>query len=67
MTVANHLVTRNQPWLRAAFEVLGMVSLAIAAFILYPILGPKGMALALAVSEWGMVGFGLIFLTKKNY
>lgn len=56
MTVANELMTRNQPWLRAVFEALGMATLVTAAFALYPQFGSKGMALALAVSEWAMVG-----------
>lgn len=62
MTVANELMTSNQPWLRAEFEVLGMATLAIAAFALYPMFGPKGMALALAASEWGMVLMGVVFI-----
>lgn len=62
MTVANELMTSNRPWLRAAFEVFGMATLAIAAFTLYPQFGAKGMALALAVSEWGMVLAGMVFI-----
>jgi O-antigen/teichoic acid export membrane protein len=64
MTVANELMTSNQPWLRAGFEVLGMATLAIAALALYPQFGPKGMALALAISEWGMVLAGVFFILK---
>lgn len=68
MTVANELMTSNKPWLRAVFEVLGMATLAIAAFVLYPQFGAKGMALALAASEWGMVLAGMIFIlnTQRN-
>ena len=62
MTVANELMTSNQPWLRAGFEVLGMATLVIAAFALYPQFGVKGMALALAASEWGMVLAGMVFI-----
>lgn len=65
MTVANELMTSKQPWLRAAFEVLGMVTLVIAAYGLYSVLGPKGMALALAASEWSMVVAGVAFI--KGY
>jgi O-antigen/teichoic acid export membrane protein len=66
MTVANELMTSNQPWLRAGFEVLGMATLVIAAFALYPMFGPKGMALALAASEWGMVLAGIVFIKMKS-
>lgn len=66
MTVANELMTSNKPWLRAVFEVLGMATLAIAAFALYPQFGAKGMALALAASEWGMVLAGMVFILKTQ-
>lgn len=66
MTVANELMASNKPWLRAVFEVLGMATLAIAAFALYPQFGAKGMALALAASEWGMVLAGMVFIKMKS-
>ena len=67
MTVANELMTSNQPWLRAVFEVIGVGILVIAAFELYPVFGPKGMALALAASEWGMVIVGgFLTMLLKN-
>lgn len=66
MTVANKLMTSNQPWLRAAFEVMGMATLIVAAFSLYPKFGPVGMALALAASEWGMVMAGIFFIKVKS-
>jgi O-antigen/teichoic acid export membrane protein len=65
LTVASILMTQNKPWLRAGFEVLGMAILAISAFALYPQFGSKGMALALAASEWAMVLAGMVFI-KKN-
>lgn len=62
LTVASILMTQDKPWLRAGFEVFGMATLAIAAFALYPMFGSKGMALALAASEWGMVLIAMIFI-----
>lgn len=62
LTVASILMTQDKPWLRAGFEVFGMATLAIAAFALYPQFGAKGMALALAASEWGMVLIAMIFI-----
>lgn len=67
MTVANELMTSNKPWLRAVFEVLGMATLAIAAFVLYPQFGAKGMTLALAASEWGMALAGMIFIKLYSH
>ena len=66
LTVASILMTQDKPWLRAGFEVFGMATLAIAAFALYPMFGPKGMALALAASEWGMVLAGMVFILKTQ-
>lgn len=65
MTVANHLMTTDKPWLRASFEVFGMATLAITAFVLYEKIGSIGMALALVVSEWGMAALGFFLL--KNH
>lgn len=62
LTVASILMTQDKPRLRAGFEVFGMATLAIAAFALYPMFGSKGMALALAASEWGMVLIAMIFI-----
>ena len=64
MTVANELMTSNQPWLRAGFEVLGMATIAIAALTLYPQFGPKKITLTLTISEWGMVLAGVFFILK---
>ena len=66
LTVASILMTQDKPWLRAGFEVFGMATLAIAAFALYPMFGSKGMALALAASEWGMVLAGMVFILKTQ-
>jgi O-antigen/teichoic acid export membrane protein len=66
LTVASILMTMDKPWLRAAFEIFGMVVLAVAAFGFYPAFGPIGMALAVATSEWGMVICGFFILKNIN-
>src|SRR5690554_2398971 len=66
LTVASILMTQNKPWLRAGFEVLGMAILVTSAFALYPQFGSKGMALALAASEWGMVLIAMIFISMRS-
>lgn len=63
------LITMDKPWMRASVEVFGMLALAISAMVFFQHLGAKGMALALAVSEWGMavIGIGLsMYLRNKN-
>lgn len=66
LTVASILMTMDKSWLRAAFEIFGMVVLAVAAFGFYPAFGPIGMALAVATSEWGMVICGFFILKNIN-
>lgn len=65
ISVASILMTMERPWRRAGFEVMGMATLVIAALALYPPLGAKGMALALAASEWGMVVVGYKLIVKN--
>lgn len=66
ITITTSLMTLGKPWLRAGFEVLGMLSLAIVAVALSPRLEAIGMALALAASEWGMVVAGFLFVQKHK-
>lgn len=66
LSVASILMATNKPWLRATFEIFGMATLVVASYALYPSFGPIGMALALAISEWGMVVVGIINLKSKS-
>lgn len=63
------LMTRGRPWLRAAFEMLGMCVLFLAAIVLttnHPI---HGLPLALACSEWIMatVGWLAVHTTVRRH
>lgn len=58
MAVGGILMTMDKPWVRAAFEAFGMLVLVVAAVVFFQRLGGKGMALALATSEWAMAVLG---------
>lgn len=60
------LITMNRPWLRAGFEIVGVLILFIAANLLIPQMGVYGMPIALACSEWVMAIFGGIIVFNVN-
>jgi O-antigen/teichoic acid export membrane protein len=62
------LMALGRPWMRVAFELIGLAVLAIAAITLTSRLGSTGMALALGCSEWTMAVAGgvLIFRARKR-
>ncbi|TAN06154.1 MAG: lipopolysaccharide biosynthesis protein [Rhodanobacteraceae bacterium] len=67
LTAGSVLMALGKPWMRVVFEVTGLVILVITAVILTTRLGPIGMPLALACSEWGMtlLGIGIIVVTRR--
>ena len=67
-SVSTMLLTIDKPWLRAGLEVLGMLTLVVLASVVFSGWGVKGMALALAGSEWVMVGVGIlvVYRNRKN-
>lgn len=60
------LITMNRPWLRAGFEIVGVLILFIAANLLIPQMGAYGMPIALACSEWVMAIVGGIIVFNVN-
>ena len=60
------LITMNRPWLRAGFEIVGVLILFIAANLLIPQMGAYGMPIALACSEWVMAIAGGIIAFNVN-
>lgn len=62
------LMALGQPWMRAGFELGGLVVLVAAASVLTMRFGSYGMPLALACAEWVMAAWGgiLIVRTSKN-
>lgn len=60
------LITMNRPWLRAGFEIVGVLTLFITASLLIPQMGIYGMPIALACSEWAMAIAGGIIVFNVN-
>lgn len=58
MSMGNVLMALGRPWVRAGFEVVGVIALVLAAILLAAGLGVAGMSLALACSEWSMAAIG---------
>lgn len=52
------LMALGRPWMRAGFEVVGLVVLSVAAILLAAYWGMHGMVVALACSEWAMALLG---------
>jgi O-antigen/teichoic acid export membrane protein len=59
MAAGSTLMALGKPWMRAGFEVVGLVVLAAAAIALTVYFGAHGMPLALACSEWAMAALGM--------
>ncbi|WHZ19255.1 MAG: Polysaccharide biosynthesis protein [Rhodanobacteraceae bacterium] len=57
------LMALGRPWMRVAFEVLGLATLAVAALLLTPRMGAIGMPVALAFAEWVMAIVGGILVS----
>ena len=60
------LITMNRPWLRAGFEIVGVLTLFVAASLLVPQMGIYGMPIALVCSEWVMAIAGGIIVFNVN-
>ena len=56
------LMALGRPWMRVAFEVLGLATLTVAALLLAPRMGAVGMPVALAFAEWVMAIAGGILV-----
>ena len=54
------LMALGRPWMRAGFELAGLVVMTIAAGLLTARFGTIGMPLALACSEWSMAAVGFV-------
>jgi hypothetical protein len=52
----------GKPWIRVGFEATGVGILVIAAATLTTSFGARGMTLALACSEWGMMAIGWVYI-----
>ena len=69
ITLGTVLMSLKHPWLRASFEIAGLITLSITALTLAPKFGMAGMASALACSEWSMTIIGgaiLVILVDRS-
>ena len=68
MAAGNILMAVGKPWMRVAFEIVGLLVLAIAAVVLTRNLGAVGMPTALACSEWTMtlMGWALVMSNRPK-
>jgi O-antigen/teichoic acid export membrane protein len=66
IATGNVLMALGKPWMRAGFEISGLIVLLFAAITLTARLGTIGMPLALACSEWGMAVTGMVFIMRSN-
>lgn len=68
MAAGSTLMALGKPWMRAGFEVVGLLVLTLAANVLTARLGAHGMPVALAGAEWLMavLGAGLILRVRPK-
>lgn len=62
MVAGTIMMTFGRPWVRVGFEITGLVVLGVAAVALTARVGPLGMPLALACSEWSMAAIGIALI-----
>jgi O-antigen/teichoic acid export membrane protein len=60
------LMALGRPWMRAGFEIAGLIVLLACSFLLTGRLGATGMVLALACAEWAMAAIGLALITSTR-
>lgn len=65
IAAGNVLMALGKPWMRAGFEVAGLIVLAAASVVLVSRFGHIGMPLALACSEWSMTIIGGTLLVAR--
>lgn len=65
IAVGNVLMALGKPWMRAGFELAGLMVLAVTSIVLVPRFGHIGMPLALACSEWSMTIIGGALLVAR--
>lgn len=64
MAAGNVLMALGKPWMRVAFEGIGLAVLVSMAAVLTSPFGTTGMPLALASSEWSMAIIGWVYVRR---
>lgn len=60
------LMALGRPWMRAGFEIAGVIVLLVCSLMLTGRLGGTGMAVALACAEWTMAALGLALIASAR-
>lgn len=60
------LMALGRPWMRAGFEIAGVIVLLVCSLMLTGRLGVTGMAVALACAEWTMAALGLALIASAR-
>lgn len=60
------LMTMNKPWIRAGFELSGLIILAVCSILFAPYWGVKGMIIALICAEWSMALIGMYLIVRER-
>jgi O-antigen/teichoic acid export membrane protein len=68
MAAGSMLMAMGRPWMRAGFEITGLLVLLVSSMLLAPHLGLPGMVLALVSMEWTMavLGIGCVVYIRRN-
>lgn len=61
------LVTQGRPSQRVAFEIVGVAILVVGMIVLAPIMGMRGIALALVFAELGMASLGWWMVMRQQH
>lgn len=66
IAAGNVLMALGQPWMRAGFELVGLMVLVASASVLAIRYGIHGMPLALACAEWMMAAWGGFLIARVS-
>lgn len=64
----NVLTTIDRPWVRVALEISGWCSIATLAWIMSPMMGARGLVVAVACTEWALAStsWAIIWATQRK-
>ena len=66
LVTGNALLAIDKPWFRFFFELVGMIVLVLACFVLVVAIGNVGLPVGLVVAEWCMAVIGFILVGLVN-
>jgi O-antigen/teichoic acid export membrane protein len=66
MAAGNILMTAGKTWVRASFELVGILVLLLCAATLAPRFGVAGMAIAFSCAEWAMALISVVMVLRTH-